>query len=221
MLNKFQSLLASNDLARKNRYRISIAPPTELGTFSNDIAMMCESIEFPGRNFISQPDQLRYGPPREMATGVTYAPITATFICRSDMFEKRFFEIWQSLAVDMKTWEPNFYNNYTGGMKIYQLDKANNVTYVVSLFEVYPKTITAQDLGYATNDAYHTIAVELIYHHWVWANQATSPRRRATSRSISGHDPAVDTFADIPGEDQGTVAIADTNVVEGESDANG
>ena len=51
-------------------------------------------------------------------------------------------------------------------MKIYQLDKANNVTYVVALFEVYPKTITAQDLGYATNDAYHTIAVELIYHHW-------------------------------------------------------
>ena len=52
-------------------------------------------------------------------------------------------------CMDMNTWEPKFYADYIGGMKIYQLDRANNATYVVELFEVYPKTITAQDLGYA------------------------------------------------------------------------
>ena len=73
------------------------------------------------------------------------------------------------------TWEPNYYKNYIGGSKIYQLDRANNTTYVVELFEVYPKTITAQDLGYAQADAYHTVSVELMFHHWEWSDEATDP----------------------------------------------
>ena len=184
MLSTFVATVAGRGLATKNRYRISVAPPSSLGKMDNSIALMCESIEFPGQNFSSQPDLLRYGPSREMATGVTYAPITATFICSPDMYEKRFFENWQLLVMDMYTWEPRFYKDYIGGLKVYQLDRANNATYVVELFEVYPKTITAQDLGYATNDAYHTIAVEFIYHHWEWMDEATTPRRFASSGSI-------------------------------------
>ena len=46
--------------------------------------------------------------------------------------------------MDMNTWEPNYYKDYTGELKIYQLDRDNAATYVVELFEVYPKTITAQ-----------------------------------------------------------------------------
>ena len=195
MLNAFVANVTSRGLATKNRYRMSVAPPRSLGKMDNSIALMCEAIEFPGQNFSSQPDLLRYGPSREMATGVTYAPITATFMCSPDMFEKRFFENWQLLVMDMHTWEPRFYNEYIGGLKVYQLDRANNATYVVELFEVYPKTITAQDLGYATNDAYHTVAVEFIYHHWEWANEATTPSRTATSISVEKHHGGVDDFA--------------------------
>ena len=168
MLNNFLATIAYSDVARKNRYRVEITDsPINLGSSQSErLAMMCESIEFPGRNFMSAPDLLRYGPPREMATGVTYAPINATFICSPNMIEKRFFEAWQTFAIDMDTWEPRFYKDYTGGLKIYQLDKQDKPTYIIELFEVYPKTITAQDLGYGTNDAYQTIAVELIYHHW-------------------------------------------------------
>ena len=200
---------------------MSVAPPSSLGNMDNSIALMCESIEFPGQNFTSQPDLLRYGPGREMATGVNYAPITATFMCSPDMFEKRFFENWQLLVMDMYTWEPRFYEDYIGGLKVYQLDRANNATYVVELFEVYPKTITAQDLSYATNDAYHTIAVEFIYHHWEWADEATTPRRLAFNASITDESRAqvddfgafsggrgaretraVDDFSSMPGADQ-------------------
>ena len=131
MLSTFVATVASRGLATKNRYRISVAPPSSLGKMDNSIALMCESIEFPGQNFSSQPDLLRYGPGREMATGVNYAPITATFICSPDMYEKRFFENWQLLVMDMYTWEPRFYEDYIGGLKVYQLDRANNATYVV------------------------------------------------------------------------------------------
>ena len=184
MLNTFLSNVATG-LATKNRYRISISGrgPSAVGGFSEASDLMCESIEFPGQNFSSSPDLLRYGPSREAATGVTYAPITASFMCSPDMREKRFFEVWQSLVMDMDTWEPRFYQDYIGGMKIYQLDRQDNSSYMVELFEVYPKTITAQDLGYATNDAYHTIAVELIFHHWKWARDRT-PWKTVTSESV-------------------------------------
>ena len=89
MLSTFVSNVAGAGLATKNRYRISIAPPLDLDPPENGLALMCESIEFPGQNFSSQPDLLRYGPSREMATGVTYAPITATFMCSPDMYEKK------------------------------------------------------------------------------------------------------------------------------------
>ena len=173
---------------------MSIDPPDKIGRFSNDMSLMCDTIEFPGQNMMSSPDMMRYGPPRESVTGVSYASITASFLCTPDMEVKRFFENWQLLVMDMITWEPNYYKNYIGEAHIYQLDRANNATYVVKLLEVYPKTITAQDLGYAQADAYHTVAVELMFHHWEWTSGVTVPLKSATSISVQGASGNVDEF---------------------------
>ena len=216
MLSTFVATVAGRGLATKNRYRMSIAPPRSLGKMDNSIALMCESIEFPGQNFSSQPDLLRYGPSREMATGVTYAPITASFICSPDMYEKRFFENWQLLVMDMYTWEPRFYKDYIGGLKVYQLDRANNTTYVVELFEVYPKTITAQDLGYAQADAFHTVSVELMFHHWEWSDELTIPAKTATSISVDNWEP-VDDFGGMEQANQARLA-QEKGVAEGVDD---
>ena len=179
MLTNFSERLSSKGVAQPNRYRIQFSGqgPSKAGKWDDAIGLMCESIEFPGRNFMSNPDALRYGPPREAVSGVTYAPITATFICSAEMFEKRWFEIWQEQSMDFNTWEPNYYKDYTGDLKIFQLDRDNAATYVISLFEVYPKTITAQSLGQGTNDAYHTVSIELMYHHWEYSAE-TTPRQR-------------------------------------------
>ena len=201
--------------------------PEAVGGFNRDYAMMCESLEFPGQNMMSSADTLRFGPQREFINGVTYGSIQAGFICSPDLREKRFFELWQQETMDMVTWEPKYYADYIGGMKIYQLDRANNATYVVELFEVYPKTITAQDIGNATSDAYQTVTLELDFHHWIWADEATDPRRTAVSRSVDNGGSvdefggmqqanknrlakekaiahAVDDFADMPGQEQPT-----------------
>ena len=135
--------------------------------------MMCETISFPGQNMMSSADTLRFGPEREFITGVSYGPISATFMCSADMREKRFFERWQEQTIDLTTWEPKYYSDYIGGMKIFQLDRDNRATYVVELFEVYPKTITEQGLGHASNDSYQTIAIELDYHHWKYSQERT------------------------------------------------
>ena len=193
MLTKFSELLGTKagDLSRPNRYRIQFTGqgPSLAGGWDDAIGMMCESIEFPGQNFMSSPDALRYGPPREPITNVSYAPITAVFMCSNDMQEKRWFEAWQNNMMNMNSWEPNYYKDYTGDLRIYQLDKSTRAKYVVDLFEVYPKTITAQSLGNALSDTYHTISVELMYHHWEYAavdtpDQLHSPLPSAASYGI-------------------------------------
>ena len=181
MLTKFAERLGSKGVAHPNKYRIHFTGqgPSTAGGWDDAIGMMCESIEFPGQNFMSNPDSLRYGPPREAVSGVTYAPITATFICNYQMYEKRWFEAWQNQIMNFNTYEPNYYKDYTGELKIYQLDRDNAATYVVELFEVYPKTITAQQLQNSTNDAYHTLSVELMYHHWEYAAEETVSERHS------------------------------------------
>ena len=202
MLSTFQANIATTGFARPNRYRISISGngPQAAGGFRNNMAMMCESISFPGQNMMSSADTLRFGPEREFITGVSYGPISASFICSPDMNEKRFFERWQEQTIDLTTWEPKYYSDYIGGMKIYQLDRDNRATYVVELFEVYPKTITEQSLGYATNDSYQTISVELEYHHWVYANE-----RSPTSSQV-------DDFSGMPaGSETGDTSGGETD----------
>ena len=181
MLTKFNDRIQTRGVAQPNRYRIHFTGqgPSMAGKWDDSIGLMCESIEFPGRNFMSNPDALRYGPPREAISVVTYAPITATFICSAEMFEKRWFEIWQEQSMDFNTWEPNYYKDYIGDLKIFQLDRDNAATYVISLFEVYPKTITAQSLGTGTNDSYHTVSIELMYHHWEYSAETTPITRHS------------------------------------------
>ena len=59
-----------------------------------------------------------------------------------------------------------FYKDYIGGIKIYQEDKRNRTTYCAELFEVFPKVLQQQELGWNMNDTYQTISVELMFHSW-------------------------------------------------------
>ena len=209
MLSTFQANIATTGFARPNRYRISISGngPQAAGGFRNNMAMMCESISFPGQNMMSSADTLRFGPEREFITGVSYGPISASFICSPDMNEKRFFERWQEQTIDLTTWEPKYYSDYIGGMKIYQLDRDNRATYVVELFEVYPKTVTEQALGYASNDSYQTISVELDYHHWVYANERSPTSSQVDDFSGGGEFGGTPTGNTTGGEtDPGTAS---------------
>ena len=128
ILNEILGEFRTNDgFARPSRYEILLLPPTGArGTASNggDVtniftkimgqnngdgtvrttSLRCEAISFPGRNLDTTPDPNHYGPTREVVNGYSYAPISATFQCSSDMKEKTYFETWQRLAYNPQTW---------------------------------------------------------------------------------------------------------------------
>ena len=186
-LNEILGMGRSSDgISRPNRYEVTLLPPTGsrgspgignniftkiMGEMLGDgtvraTGLKCESISMPGRNIETTPDTNIYGPERNIATGFTFADVTATFQCSSDMKEKKYLETWQRLAYNPQTWAMGYYNDYVGTIQIHTLDEQNNKRYGVELAEAFPKTIEAQALSYTTPDSYQTIGCTFTYRYW-------------------------------------------------------
>ena len=159
----FGEFRSDDGFARPTRYEVFFFPPvsrsqtnifaqvmgqTVADQTARKTSLRCESFEFPGRNLDSAPDTNIYGPEREIVQGYSYGDVTAVFQCSSDMKEKRFFETWQRLAYNPQTWSMQYYNDYTGSIKIFQLDETDRQRYGVELVECFPKTIAAQPIAY-------------------------------------------------------------------------
>ena len=182
----FATFHGTDGFAKPSRYEVFFFPPVSaapkrggsksfasqlMGVMFGDgtprrVGLRCQSFEFPGRNLDTAPDENIYGPTREIVQGYSFAETTAVFQCSSDMKEKRFFETWQRLAYNPQTWAMQYYNDYVGSIKIFQLDETDRQRYGVELVEAFPKTIAAQALDYGTKDAIHTVSVSFTYRYW-------------------------------------------------------
>ena len=166
--------------SRPSRYEVILVPPagTNSNLFSSQMqefrgddtikqtSLACESISFPGRNIDTTEDTNIYGPVRNIATGFSYADITATFRCSRDMREKRYFETWQKLSYNPATWSMQYYEDYVGAVQIFQLDENNNRKYGVELVEAFPKTIGAMTLDYSNGNEINKLPVTFSYRWW-------------------------------------------------------
>ena len=177
--------------SRPSRYEVILVPPagTNSNLFSSQMqefrgddtikqtSLACESISFPGRNIDTTEDTNIYGPVRNIATGFSYADITATFRCSRDMREKRYFEAWQKLSYNPATWSMQYYEDYVGAVQIFQLDDNDERTYGVELIEAFPKTIESQQLDYSSTDQINKLNVTFSYRWWKsLADEANLPQ---------------------------------------------
>ena len=177
----FAEFRSDDGFARPSRYEVFFFPPvsrsqtnifaqvmgqTVADQTARKTALRCESFEFPGRNLDSAPDTNIYGPEREIVQGYSYGDVTGVFQCSSDMKEKRFFETWQRLAYNPQTWSMQYYNDYTGSIKIFQLDETDRQRYGVELVECFPKTIAAQPIAYASVNEIQKVSVTFAYRYW-------------------------------------------------------
>ena len=199
-LDEFRATIAGKDLARQNRFEVRITGPVG---GDKQVNLLAESVSIPGQNIRSVPDDLRYGPARDHAQGVTYGDISMTFICTPGMQEKVYFEEWQKRIVQLGErdpgWNVNFYKDYVGEIQIDQLDRQNQMKYQVTIVEAWPKTINAQEFTLSSNDSYQTVSVDFAYRYWF--RSALSPAVHVppkTSALIGGPPPAV--HYEKPGE---------------------
>ena len=170
LLNEVLSEFRSRDgIARPARYEVVIGSPPRLATDNKgarNVSLKCESISFPGRNIDTTTDTNIYGPTREIASGFSFAEVSATFRCSSDMREKLYFESWQRQSFNTQTWSMQYYEDYIGAVQIYQLDEKDNRKYGVELVEAFPKTIGAMTLDYSNGSEIHKLPVTFSYRWW-------------------------------------------------------
>ena len=184
--------------SRPSRYEVLIIPPrgSNNNPISDDISdneiirktsLACESISFPGRNIDTTTDTNIYGPTREIASGFSFAEVSATFRCSSDMKEKLYFETWQKQSFNTQTWSMQYYEDYIGAVQIFQLDEEDNKVYGVELVEAFPKTIGAQTLDYSATDQIHKLTVGFSYR-W-WKNISDEPKINEPVEEVSTTTP--------------------------------
>ena len=182
-LNDILSVFHSkNGYAIPNRFEVVIIPPTAIGrnsptvfqsllskgpTTARDVSLRVESVTLPGRNLNTLTDSNIYGPSREIVDGITYAEdIKMSFQASSDLTERRFFEEWQKLAFNEKTWDVGYYHDYVAQIDMYLLDKQDKRRFGIKLWECFPKTIDGTELNQGTNNEIIKNDVSFSFRYW-------------------------------------------------------
>jgi len=168
VLNDILSTFHSEDgYAVPNRFEVLITRPRGSASENRQVSMRCESVNLPGRNLNSATDSNIYGPTREIVNGVTYAEdLTMTFQAGSGLEERVFFEEWQALAFDERSWNVGYYNDYISTIDIYMLDRQDNRRFGLKLHEAFPKTIAGTDLNQSANNELVKISVTFSFRYW-------------------------------------------------------
>ena len=127
----------------------------------------------PGRT-LATTDYKIYGPRRQVVTGHSFSgEITMSMYCDKFLRQRSFFEMWQKAAFDQGTNNVHFYDEYTGGLRIYQLGAfaenadRDRISYGVELFECFPKTISAVSYNQGSENEIQKISVSLAFKSWI------------------------------------------------------
>jgi len=139
--------------------------------------MVCEAAEFPGRT-IATNDDATYGPPVAHAYDVNYNDITLTMICRKDMMERAFFDLWMETIVtngqpkNMSYIDPvyapgtvNWYDDTVGTVTIFQMDDQQRAIGTCILNNAFPISLSAMNLSWEEQNTYQRFTVTFSYRY--------------------------------------------------------
>lgn len=161
-VNDFKTEIDKGGIAKASHYTCIINVPNKLGLIrSNSLSIRAESIEIPGRS-VQSTSYRDYGAPREIGYAATYMPISITFLCSTDMRERKLFNDWQDLIIgnhrkqnghaNGQSFNVGYYDDYVADISIEQLDESGNKTFKAVLLEAYPKTVNAISMSYSSDE---------------------------------------------------------------------
>jgi hypothetical protein len=174
----------NRDLARPNRFDVTIVPPAALrpnlniggdvpgNSYTDLLAYRCEIAQLPGRH-LSTIEQKTYGPFEKFPHHTTYTDIDLTFIVDADMVEKYFFDAWLEYINPTNDFNIAYKGDYCTDITISQYDMANQLTYKATLVDAYPVGVNQMDLDWS-NDGFHKLSVTFAYTYWYNGTQSSS-----------------------------------------------
>jgi len=167
-LERFTAMIKGEGaFARIHEYDVSFENlPISYPKNQEHLHIRCESFSLPGGNVSTTPDNIRLGPIREHAIGMTFGTVTGVFLCDSELTEKKFFTDWQRYAIDDK-WEPRYFNDYASASIQVNTYHDGEQTHSCKLLNCFPKTVTPLALATAEEGL---LRVSVEFSYWTWEN---------------------------------------------------
>jgi hypothetical protein len=173
-LNDFLSNVRRKDLARASRFEIVMSSASNKGS-NRDISLLCEEAAIPG--LISTFAPTKIGNWTEYrAQGVEFFGdnATLTFYCNTDWNVREYFEAWMGTTADIRSKEVGFYDDYTGEIDIYTLDRNDRRTGKWQLKEAWPRLLNLTPVSQAS-DAPVRVTMTFTYRYWTSDTLDNSP----------------------------------------------
>lgn len=159
-----------NGLAKNTHYDVFFSTPRVVSSSLYDYAtlekimMFCEQTQLPGMNMATTAIRT-YGEVREMPYEKMFEPVTMTFYVDKEMKVKLFFDEWLSNIQNPFTRTFAYYEDYISNIDVIVYDTQLNSRYKVSMYEAYPKSISAIQMDYNNKDVMR-IQVTFQYKYW-------------------------------------------------------
>jgi len=184
-----QALTTLQGPAPVNRFFVYIegGPDINYRNVKNELYLMCESAELPGKNLMTYDDKL-YGPIRKIPYAMGFTETTMTFLCTNGgLREKRFFDEWQNLIINNTSSDVSYYDEYKATIKLQLFDEFNNLNFEVLFLEAYPLTVSPISLTQSPSTDYARITVSFSYRRWTEDinTKQTILSRRADAQELS------------------------------------
>jgi hypothetical protein len=167
MIENFIAQVKQEGMARTNRYAIYFGIPASVDNFIQDlrtVTLFCDQVQLPGLNY-STVQNRTFGEFRETPYEKLYDAVNISFYVDTSMRVKLLFDKWINSIQDVNTRTFTYYNNYITDMDIEVLDLQDNVRYVLTLYECYPKNIGSIQLDNSSKDIMK-MQVTMQYKYW-------------------------------------------------------
>jgi hypothetical protein len=197
MLQKFLGNVNRNyGLAKSSRFNVVInGGPLGLmdSSTSEELSLLCEAVEIPGRSLITA-DAKTYGPIFKIPYQTQFQEISMTFLCTSELKERKFFELWMDqisnsskiVGSSTRTFNFNFPSTYYGNVTIQNYreiggpEGSETAVYKTSLKEAFPMSIASQPLNWS-DDGFLRLSVQFTYRYYEMTPQPVSSSIGTTS----------------------------------------
>lgn len=130
--------------------------------------------------------------------------MNVTFLCRTESFERQFFDDWMEIINPTNLWDFNYRDQYRANIEVFQLaeypagtvNTAPKAVYKWTVWDAYPMIISPQPVTWA-DDNVQRLSVSFTYTRWTRVGRDTTPGS-FTDNFISGR-----TVVGLPGTTTG------------------
>jgi hypothetical protein len=167
------SVSGSNGLARANRFSVVMQMPAGIVSagvtpFSN-LLLFCDQATLPGLTVNTTPVRT-FGEVRETPTEFMFEPVTLSFYVDQNMLIRGWFNNWIKYIQNGDTRTFKYYDDFIcKQMQINVQDSVDQTRHQVHLYEVWPKSVGAIQLDYASKDIMK-MSVTLQYKYWKYVS---------------------------------------------------